>query len=273
MTNAVTSANAPSLPGIESTAEARSILDCFQIEMENLHPVVNRFPSKAERAVMQQRNSDLTRLLRATHLSMADMDMARRMIAKMLNGYPSIRNKAFRDDRERAQWLDEQIASYLLDMQSLPLFAINLACDDAAKALIPDVDLDWPPTTPRLIKHARRKVEELSTERWKLDAVLRATKTMRAEVSDDEAERVRQGFAEVKMSMPTMDGVFTADEREKVARQDRERNYRAIEQSYRALGMEPPATTPQWTASPELRRKMGDPVVAKALKRATGAKR
>lgn len=137
MANALEPA-APALPGMAADGRVEALLDSFDMEvLDSARDVValNRFPNAEERQLLQARNRDLASRLRPILMAKAEETSAARMLAALFGGYTGLRNTD----------VDDLIASFMLTLREVPLFALAEACGRIARNQEPGLSLAHAP--------------------------------------------------------------------------------------------------------------------------------
>lgn len=110
------------------------------IEIEMRIAVMERLPTKQERAQIEEYQKRMRLICRPARESMTERDHAMRAIAAMLGRYPSLRNTDIKG----------MCTAYLMDLEDFPLFAIIQACTDIRLNRVRGIEKDFPPSTPRV---------------------------------------------------------------------------------------------------------------------------
>jgi hypothetical protein len=225
---------APMLPGTASAADALRLAESFQIEVEGFGKpaLLDRLPTPDERRLLQARNADLRSQLRPANLAVADQERGRGALSLMFGGYPSMRGQT---PREKNALID----TYWGHLQSLPAFAIIRACDDVIHNRVADLDPDWPPTTPRIVKQAQGYVAKAAAEQMRLEHILSAQKAMVPLMDQAARDRVAAGLNELAKAIDVGTEVMGAEDRAKRRSAGASFSEREILRQYRAAGIEP----------------------------------
>lgn len=113
-----------------------------------------RLPTVAERQALERRQARLRILARGAGGSDTDKRRSAAAIAAMLAGFPSLRNGDTRG----------MVAGYVADLQSLPAWAIERACERVRRGEVAGLSLDFAPPSPRLYQIAAAELVPLRTE-------------------------------------------------------------------------------------------------------------
>jgi hypothetical protein len=222
--------------------EAERVVDMFNVFEDAGEKMLERLPTSAERSTMQRRSQALHGRLRPVSGTMTDKEAAVRALSSMFGGFPSLRNA------------DTQgmIAAYMLDLQELPLFAIEAACVDVRKGRIVGLDKDWPPSAARVFEAAERHATKVYGEKLKFDRVLAITKVVPPPLSPEAAAEMAGKLKSVAGGIEARD----LAEREAVEKVVTERtlreNQRQIVDAWRARGQPPIYAGPGVLVSPYL---------------------
>jgi len=145
-------------------------------------------PNASERRELEQRIGDLRSALRPAGLAMADRERVGAAVARMFAGYPSQRNS---DPRAT-------IATYVLELESLPAWAVERACEAVRLGKVPEVNPDFPPSSVRLNQIAALELDVAKAEKGKIEALLEVVQSPghRSEAEQAEAEKSATAWLE-----------------------------------------------------------------------------
>lgn len=240
----------PRLPGLLPDLDVAELLGTFSAMQDGEKSYVDRMPTREERFVMDKRLIHLNSALRPTSLSTADKEKAGKMIALLLNGFPSL---------ARADVAGMTVA-YVLHLQEFPLFAIMRSCQDVINRRVPGLSLDWPPSSVRLGDMCERHVDALAAERHKLRLITAAKALIRpteAPGAKARVEKMRQeAMAVLKSATDRIGGLLSPEERLDIRMQAIDRSRREIARAWKSLGREP-MTISGTMISPELAVNLG----------------
>jgi hypothetical protein len=166
------------LPGLLFDKDMADLVGSFQIAEANGEPMLDRVPNREEKRFLVQRQDQLARVLRPISYADTDKDKAARMLALMFGGFPSLKNA----DAEG------MVATYMLHLQELPLFALEKACNDINKNRVKGLDGDWPPTSPRVFEIAEKHLRSVVEEKIRYDKVLTIKKLIPPPVDEKKAK-------------------------------------------------------------------------------------
>lgn len=136
-----------------------------------------RVPSVLERQMLDRRRVVLDGMVRPSAHSREHQVRAGAAIAEMLDGYTSLRGI----DRSGL------VAGFVTDLQSLPAWAIELACGKVRRAEVDGLSLNFAPSTPQMFALVRKEIEPLREEERRIAAVL----LLEPRREPDEAEQQR----------------------------------------------------------------------------------
>lgn len=145
-------------------------------------------PNASERRKLEQRIVDLRSALRPAGLSMTDRERIGASVARMFAGYPSQRNS---DPRAT-------IATYVLELESLPAWAVEKACESVRLGKVPELNPDFPPSSVRLNQIATLELEVAKAEKGKIEALLEVVQSPghRSEADQARAEETATAWLE-----------------------------------------------------------------------------
>lgn len=145
-------------------------------------------PNASERRELEQRIADLRSALRPAGLAMADRERIGAAVARMFAGYPSQRNS---DPRAT-------IATYVLELESLPAWAVEKACESVRLGKVPELNPDFPPSSVRLNQIALLELEVAKAEKGKIEALLEVVQSPghRSEAEQAQAEKSAAAWLE-----------------------------------------------------------------------------
>lgn len=239
----------PQLPGTAPGADAATeLLQTFTVWDEGRDVIAARLPSAAERRVLASRLETLDRGLRAFWDDAGDKRAVRDALVLFFNGYPSLRNAD----------APAMVTAYMVDLKSLPAYAVRQALDDIKHGRVRDVDHrsgreipldpDWPPSSPRVYDVAVKIIRAPVGEQVKIRKLF-AAKPARAELSSEErataGAKIRAMADAAKRQFAVPDAATLAlnrqaEERREEAQRRREAQLAAdYLDEYAELGVEP----------------------------------
>lgn len=222
------------LPGMAPTGSVSKLLDTFQVDVYGFDDVaLDRMPNAEERQLLQARHRELMTMLRPINLAKTDQEKAAKALALLFSGYPSLRNANVRDT----------ITAYMLHLEHLPLPALCKACEDIAHNRVADLDPDFAPTSPRIVKVAEGHIAPLARERDRIDQILGSRKLMRAASTPEAQERVRLGLVELAESMNVSEELRYQKLADEVNKKAAEFAQADITRHYKRAGVEPVKTS------------------------------
>jgi len=230
------------IPGLMPDDEAMRVVEKFNVFEDNGESMLTRLPTSVERSIMQRRAQALNGQLRPVSLTMTDKDAAVRALSSMFAGFPSLRNAD-------AQGM---IAAYLLDLQELPLFAVEAACADVRKGRIAGLDKDWPPTSPRVYEAAQRHAAKVYGEKLKFDRVLAITKVVPPPMTEAETKEMHGKLKKLSASVEDKFEAENAAMMERATKRTLGNTQKLILDAWRARGQEPVYAAPGIMVSPFL---------------------
>jgi hypothetical protein len=230
-------------PGLALSAadEARGLLADFTAMLgidDGGRECIERLPNSAERGVLRRRAGELEKSIEGIGRAGPAYDRARQALAALLGGYSAL---------SRAD-VDGTLGIMLGWLGDMPLDAIAETCRlvGTGKAMVVDpatskpaaVGIRFPPTHVEMHILCGQFVEARRTELAQIEKVLRVARLAPPPVSDAERDRVRDGFAELSLSLKRVE---PADD-ERSARMERRRielAHRSVEREYAFHGLEP----------------------------------
>lgn len=159
-----------------------------------------RVPTTVERGVLEVRTRELGAAMRSASMADADKRRIGAALARMFGGFPSLRNAD-------AQGM---IATYVMELQKLPAWAVERACEAVRESRVEGLSLEFPPTAPRMFQIASTKTVPLKVEEAHIAEVLALQP--RDGISDDEKARVREGFQGLASELRARSGVQGAED-------------------------------------------------------------
>lgn len=223
----------PALPGFVEDVEALAIARAYFGQIEDYGQgklALPTLPTAQERAVLEQRAADLRRVLQP--ISYADADRQRAMLAfgRLFLGYPTLEKV---DKAEKA-------AAYMIDCADLPAFAIEAAVEDIKHGRVKGLDLDYPPSSPRVYKIAEAHRDRVSTqERFPIERVLSVKLLSKPAQTAEEEKRVGELMRGLADSMTVEHEDREREERKVLLDKQAARNTTDVEREWAALGLEP----------------------------------
>lgn len=224
------------LPGLADDAEAQAIADAFHRQIEDYGQgklALPRLPTAQERAILEQRFSDLRVALRSASIAMADRERVQAALGRRFANMPSLRNAN----------VVEMVTTYTLDLLDLPALCVEMACDDLRRGKIKEVDPAYPPTSTQIYKQAEAHRDRLYQAQYRpIERVLSVKMLSKPEQTEAQAARVgdlMRGLAD------GMKGDAEREETEKQTRRlevGREQNTKLIHREWARLGLEPVMT-------------------------------
>lgn len=166
LTRTETSSYCPYFPAGAATA---AIIDRYEVLIcwrpEGGGPVeAHKIPQGEERRVLEARARELRSSLRPLSMAVAERDKAVGLIARMFAGYPSQKNSDAR----------ATVATYVLELGSAPLWALEAVCEKIRKGQIADLNPDFPPSTVRLNQLIALETGYVMAEEAKINTLLQA---------------------------------------------------------------------------------------------------
>lgn len=124
--------------------------------------------------------------MRPSSMSGADRGRVGAAIARMFAGYPSQRNSD----------AQSTVATYVMELGNLPAWAIERACEAVRQGKVPDISLDFPPSSARLNQIAAAELNIAKSEKGKIEALLEVVQSAggRTEVEQKHAEAVASAW-------------------------------------------------------------------------------
>jgi hypothetical protein len=148
-------------------------------------PSSNRVPSERERRQLQERREELAVMLTAARESPSQRQKAAAAIAQLLGGY--LRGRNFTDQQKMSL-----VADVLADLESLPAWAIERACEKIRRGQVPEVGDNWLPTTPALFKIIARELDAVHAEQRQIEETFKLRP--REVENTEERQRVGESF-------------------------------------------------------------------------------
>jgi hypothetical protein len=180
------------LPALLTAADVPAVLASFRMQQDSYgQPIqINRMPSNAERALLQQRNAGLASALQRTD----DEDGVKAALGRMFDGYPSLRNATNKSDLLDAYWVQ---------LRGQPLIAVQVACERVEQNMVAEVSPEYPPTSPRMVELSRGLAGFLRAEQYQIDRILRASKLLPESLPDDpvKAQKIAAGLRALSQSL------------------------------------------------------------------------
>lgn len=180
----VSISNLAHVPALRLDESKDDLVRQFGLHLEGSVSVIKRGPSMVERQILQKRNVALMQVLQPISASREATALAKALLAQFFKGYPSLLN----------QDGGSLISAYMVDMESLPLFAVARAVLDIKQGRVKirdqrtgremDIDPDWPPSSSRIAEVARRFVNEPAKEQYNISRVLTAKRIEPPMVTD-----------------------------------------------------------------------------------------
>lgn len=205
----------PRLPGLQPDADTFDLAMRFYPNLwrdESGVVTLPKLPTAAECQQMENRLRELRREFQMVKYASADGDRAMRALGKLFSGYPSLRNANAGD----------MCASYLDGLCDLPAFCIELAIEDIRHARIPDLDPDWPPTTPRIHKIAEAHRDRLyEREVLPIERVLDAK--LAAPADPEMQKSVSELLTGLASDLRNNDEVLIEEEQRRIVRLDEQK--------------------------------------------------
>ena len=263
MSNAVISDN-NALPTFSASSEVVALAKSYAKTIDddghgNLS--MPTFPTEDHRAIMQDYLREQRSRFRALMDSMADKDRAIKALGKMFDGFTKFREL----DQRRVM---ETTRTYYEAVCHLPVFALELACEDIRKGRVKDLDVDWPPTCARVAKEAEsHQLQAYASEVMPVERVLGIRKLSPPMPSPEQAERVAKLLSGLKMKLMEDETERGRKLREKVAIDAVASNRRFVEDEWKAHGLEPIRDKTGKAMSMSLARSLGLLGVSLALPR------
>lgn len=237
---------APTLPGLFPDVDAAKVLAEFTTFQEGRTTIINREPTPAERQILQKRAAVLGSKLPGLGASRDGRAEAKQMLAAFFLGYPSLLNAD-------APGL---VTAYVVDLQSVPIFALRTALDDIkhGRVTVRDkqgrempLERDWPPASTRVYDQAVKVMHNFIMEEIQIKRVLGPVKLAVPELPPDERRRVipriQRMAQEARAALePAVDPDEEADRIERAAARtaaQEESKKQTILAEYRRLGVEP----------------------------------
>ena len=181
----------PGLPGIaEERDECLELIRWFygQIDTDTGKDELPRLPTKDERAAMQDAVRKLAAKVRPVMSTMTDKEAAMRAISAMLGRFPQLQ----RDNID----VPGMLSAYLLDLQGLPLFAIEAACIDVRKGKVKGLDPGWPPASPVIYKLAENYAAAVTADLVSAERVLKICRVKPKPLPPAQQEKLAQTMRE-----------------------------------------------------------------------------
>lgn len=189
----------------------------------------------ADRDVMRLRLEKLNAALRPASMSTSERDRIATAVATMLTGWMNVSRQ---DPRET-------VAGYVVHLQDLPAFAVEQACQDAARGHVDGLNPDFPPSAPRLHQLAEEVCAAMRAESGGIREVLSAK--LERTPTEEERARIGAGFAALRAELMAPDERISAEAKAKSESRRVENSRRFFERDCAAAGVDP-----AWNASPSL---------------------
>ena len=119
-------------------------------------------PDASERFELETRLTVLQSTMRPAEFALADRERIGAAVARMFAGYPSQRNSDAR----------ATVATYVLELGNLPVWAVERACDAVRLGNVPDINPDFPPSSVRLNQIASLDFDVARAEKGRIEALL-----------------------------------------------------------------------------------------------------
>lgn len=150
-----------------------------------------RIPTAAERGALERRQRQLARMAQGA-MGDAERRRAAVAIAAMLDGF--MRNRNLELKAKQAM-----IAGYVTDLQALPVWAIEGACERVRHGDVEGMSLDFAPTSARLYQLTMVEMVPLRVEEQKIAAALALQP--RGGIPAEERERVAAKFQDLSTEL------------------------------------------------------------------------
>jgi hypothetical protein len=115
----------------------------------------------------------------------ATLDQLETVVSEMTVAYPSLRGYS---ETEALLF----VRKYSNELLGSPLWAVLQACHDVSSGAVPGLDLDFPPTCPRLVNLVRAIAARFRQEAFELERLLSAP--VEANVDSETRERISRGL-------------------------------------------------------------------------------
>lgn len=227
-------APAPMLPGLIDEKHLDELTNSFSVSQEGYggQIFINRLPSANERELLQRHNAAISESLKPHGVGSSNPPCdARRALAAMFHGYPSLRNADVMD----------LLDAYMLVLQKYPLGAILGAVEDIVNNRVEKLSLDYPPTSVRVGSLAAKHMGRVGAVQARIDKILVAKRLLRP-VSDPAArERIGVGLRNLagQISPGVIAGTLTDDDRARIAARHKLEARQQILDEWKHLGLSP----------------------------------
>lgn len=243
MTKNQLTTTSPSLPALETSDETDRLVNrmfrgIWREAGPGSTPMLDKLPNAIERDAMIVRARELVTLARPIAESMADRERVQKSLVEWFIGYPAMKN------------VNGMVyaAGYLNDLLPLPALAIVQALADIKHNRVPDLDLDYVPTSPRIYAVAEPYAEKLRAKLYEINTVLSIRHVVPAPPSPEEQAKVQSLLAntvkrlDASLDLPpdsfeAMERAHLAKVRDDRIRRDKEWTQRQYKAGYAELGV------------------------------------
>ena len=136
----------------------------------------------------------------------ATLDQLETVVSEMSLGYPSLRGYS-----ETEALLT--VRKYSTELVGSPLWAVQQACRDVSTGAVKGLDLDFPPTCPRLVNLARAAAAPFLQEAREIEGILAAP--VGHVVDSQSTARINRGFADLGLRLGRFPGANEGGRRKK----------------------------------------------------------